>query len=211
VSSAERRTNTEPRIRLFVALEIPGEVRDALVVWGTRALSGHPDVRRLSADHLHVTLCFLGWQREAAVEQIVEACDGVAGAPGGVLTLEEGIWLPPRRPRILAVRLAEQDRADNARGRQDNPPGSVGGRSEVIRLQARLSELLQEGGWYVPERRPYLPHVTVARAGARKAMRPSALPNPPGLSFLATRVTLFRSRLSPGTAKYEGLASVELG
>lgn len=196
-------------MRLFVALELPGSVRDALALWAADALSRHPEVRRLGADHLHVTLCFLGWQSEDAVGEIVEACRGAAGvgpaegaasSPAGgaaglsqpALRIDEAIWLPPRRPRVLAVRLAEE-----------------GGR--VLQLQSHLSGQLEQGGWYVPERRPFLPHVTVARVGARTAMRPFSLPSPPPLSFPASRITLFRSRLSSGGARYEALASVEWG
>jgi 2'-5' RNA ligase len=193
VTQPDRRPG-EGRVRLFVALELPQKMRDALVSWGREALSEQGGVRLLTSDHLHVTLCFLGWQAEEALEPIVAACRSAAGSRAGSLTPDEAIWLPPRRPRVLAVRLVEEEKE-----------------GRVVELQSRLSQLLEAGGWYVPERRPYLPHVTVARVGARTAMRPVAVPSPPPLSFPARRITLFRSRLSPGGARYQGLASVELG
>ncbi len=169
------------------------EVRDALVAWGERALGTRPQMRRVASDHLHVTLCFLDWQPVDAVGEVAEACQNIAAhAPAGSLAVDEATWLPPRRPRVLAVRLCEED-------------------GRVVRLQSQLSERLQAGGWYLPERRQYLPHVTVARARGRAPMRPVDLPDPPRLSFVASRVTLFRSRLGPSGARYEGLASVELG
>ena len=85
----------------------------------------------------------------------------------------------------------------------------VGGRLAAV--QAALSEVLAAGGWYKPEKRRFLAHVTVARVGkGARVRRGSSLPDlPDGLSFSGTTVTLFRSRLSPAGARYEGLASIE--
>jgi 2'-5' RNA ligase len=78
------------------------------------------------------------------------------------------------------------------------------------RVQALLSEVLAAGGWYQPEKRPYLAHVTVARV-ARGGRAPRAvMPALPPLQFRAPRVTLFRSRLLRSGARYEALATVEL-
>jgi 2'-5' RNA ligase len=84
------------------------------------------------------------------------------------------------------------------------------GGGRVTAIQAELSGLLESGGWYEPERRPYLPHITVARAGRRDRVKQLSLPAPPSLSVTASRVTLFRSRLSAAGARYEALSSVEL-
>ena len=78
-------------------------------------------------------------------------------------------------------------------------------------LQSDLSARLAEGGWYVPERRPYMAHVTVARVRRGATLRPMALPSPPPHAFTASRITLFRSRLSAAGARYEALAGVGLG
>jgi 2'-5' RNA ligase len=60
--------------------------------------------------------------------------------------------------------------------------------------------------------------VTVARvregggvSGAgRGPRRPRALADPPALDFLGVRVTLYRSRLGAGGARYEALRTAEL-
>jgi 2'-5' RNA ligase len=85
----------------------------------------------------------------------------------------------------------------------------------LAQAQAALSEALAAGGWYAPEKRPFLAHVTVARgAGARvsevarrggRGLRP-----PPSLAFEGSRITLFRSRLSAAGARYEPLGEVLL-
>jgi 2'-5' RNA ligase len=193
---------SEGRLRLFVALALPSQITQALVRWRQEALAGVRGLRLLDEAHLHVTLCFLGWQASDAAEAIGAACCAVAsGASAPELVLGEAVWLPPRRPRVLAVAL-------------DDPGGGL------AQLQSLLSASLQEGGWYAPERRPYMGHVTVARvrrgAGVRlderaAAAAPTAFLAPPALSFTASEVILFRSLLSPAGARYEALARVELG
>lgn len=183
---------SDERARLFVALELPEAVRDGLAVWGTGVAAGLPGVRSVAVESLHVTLCFLGWVEVGEIEAVAGACGVVAGMPAAELRVGRGIWLPARRPSVLAVELSDD-----------------GGRLGAV--QSALSEALAGGGWYRPEKRPFLAHVTVARVGRRaRARRGSELPDvPDGLSFGPTTVTLFRSRLSPAGARYEGLASVE--
>ena len=179
------------RARLFVALELPAHAREALVRWRSGVIDGVAGLRALPDDHLHVTLCFLGWQPTSQIDAIAGSCQRLSALVSPTVRLGAARWLPPRRPRVLAVELTD-----------------VAGR--VAAIQAELSELLESGGWYEPERRPFLPHVTVARAGRRDRVDPSPLPAPPPLSFIAPRLTLFRSRLSAGGARYEALSGVNL-
>jgi len=62
-----------------------------------------------------------------------------------------------------------------------------------------------------PERRRFLPHVTIARVGRSAQPPQGALPDPPRAEFTGSRVTLYRSRLQAGGARYEALGSVALG
>lgn len=180
------------RVRLFVALELPEEIRDALVGWRESTVASEPALRAVARESLHATLCFLGWRQAGEVDPIRRACSAVAGLPAPRLSLGDPVWLPSRRPRVLAVEL-----------------GDLQGR--LAGLQAALSRELAAGGWYEPERRAYLGHVTVARARRGGSSRPRRLDPPPGLSFTAHRVTLYRSRLEAGAARYEALAAVDLG
>lgn len=208
---------SDDRLRLFVALELPAAVREALVTWRSAATEGVGALRLLSPESLHVTLCFLGGQAAAEVPGIAAAVGAAvpdapgaagsrrmgvaaadaAGSRSGVrapeLTVGEAIWLPRRRPRVLAVAL------------HDAVPGGT-----LVALQDRLAKALAAGGWYRPEKRPFLGHVTVARVGREGLLRPPSLPEPPALRFFGERVTLFRSRLGSGGARYEALRSVAL-
>ncbi|MFL5821825.1 MAG: RNA 2',3'-cyclic phosphodiesterase [Solirubrobacteraceae bacterium] len=191
--SAERagEGESEERVRLFVALELPEDVRQALGRWRSDALRNITGLRAIPPDHLHVTLCFLGWQDAGEVEAIADACRAVTASEPPELTLGEAVWLPPRRPRVLAVQLHD------AHGR-------------LAALQSELSQRLEAGGWYVPERRPYMAHVTVVRVRRQARVSPSALAEPEAMAFRASQVTLFRSHLSAAGARYEALAGMSL-
>lgn len=183
---------SDGRIRLFVALELPETVRIALVRWREQ-LSRDPDrsLRPVAPEALHVTLCFLGWHGEEEVEAIAAACTVAASEPAPALRLGAGLWLPRRRPRVLAVELDD-----------------VG--SRLAHVQSTLSRALSTGRWYEPENRPYLAHVTVARVKGSTRGGPGELPAPPRLDFQASRIVLYRSRLSPSGSRYEPLAGVDL-
>lgn len=177
------------RLRLFVALELPPQVREALLGWRERVAGRIAGLRPLEPGALHVTLCFLGWQPSSELEPIARALGVLERDPAPELVLGEARWLPPRRPRVLAVEV-------------EDPTGALRG------MQAGLSEALSEGGWYQPETRPYLAHVTVARlAGGQR----ETAPPPPAAEFLGVGVTLYRSRLHRSGARYEPLVTVALG
>jgi 2'-5' RNA ligase len=139
---------------------------------------------------LHVTLCFLGSQPVGEIEAIAAACRrALAGRDAVDLQLGGPVWLPHRRPRVLAVALED--------------------RSSLGELQAALAGELVRGGWYERDRRPFLPHVTVGRFG-RAGGREVDLGAPASIAFAAVTVALLRSRLGPGGSRYESLASVGL-
>jgi len=186
-----------PRVRLFVALDLPDEVRRGIEAWGVGALID-PALRRVSAASLHITLAFLGHRPEGEVESIAAAVRESA-APAASIELLDPISRPLRgRARVFAL-----------------PARSPGAES----LQAGLQERLVSAGLYEPEKRPFWPHVTVARVRmeGRGSRRPQAVVTPPrtlpaALSkpFRGVRMTLYRSELQPSGANYVPLAQVEL-
>jgi RNA 2',3'-cyclic 3'-phosphodiesterase len=183
---------SDERARLFVALELPDHVREALAEWRTSVPGRDGRLRLVPPDALHVTLCFLGWRAVGEIEQIAAACSAVSAAAPVELSLGEPVWLPRRRPSVLAVEL-------------------VDGADALAQVQASLSAALQAGGWYVPESRPFLAHVTVARVGKGGRAPRDRLSTPPAIRFTGSVVTLYRSRLGAAGARYERLSSVSLG
>ena len=175
-------------MRLFVAADPPATAREELERYG-RALVQAGGWRTVKAEALHLTLAFLGERPEAEVAAIADAVRA-ASRPVGEVALGRALMLPPRSPRVAAVAVV--DLQQRLRG-----------------LQAALSEGLAAIGAYRPERRPYLPHVTVARR-TRDARGQAAEPEWTSGWFRLERVVLYRSRLSPRGASYEALAGFEL-
>jgi RNA 2',3'-cyclic 3'-phosphodiesterase len=186
-----------PRARLFVALDLPERVRAGIASWGGRALAD-PALRPVAEGSLHVTLAFLGWTAEKEISRlsaIVESCAG----PAPRIALADPVQRPERgRPRLFAL-----------------PAGSPA----TIAMQAGLQEELVAARLYEPEKRPFWPHVTVARVrreerGSKRPARVSKVPGalPPALKhpFDGVRIVLYRSQLQPQGAQYTPLAQVEL-
>jgi 2'-5' RNA ligase len=174
---------------MFVALDLPAEAREELAGWRDELVEGRSDLRPVRPEALHVTLVFLGWQDEAAAEAIAQATFAArpaAAAP--VLTPAEVRALPPRDPRLFALDLEDED-----------------GRAAA--LQAAVSDALEAGRWYRPEKRPFWPHITLARVkrGERR-VPPLADAPPPEAAFTGVELTLYRSTLRPQGALYEPLA-----
>jgi 2'-5' RNA ligase len=183
--------------RVFVALDLPEPVRAGLAAWG-RAELVDPALRPVAPQSLHVTMAFLGHREPAEVEEIAELVRR-GGAPAPVMKLEDPVTLPRRRRAALFVLPAP------------SPATSE--------LRHRLVERLVMAGLYEPEERDFWPHVTVARVrpegrGSRRPAAVTRLPSdlPDGLKepFLGVRMTLYRSELQPGGARYAPLAQVEL-
>jgi 2'-5' RNA ligase len=182
-----------PRVRLFVALDLPDEVRDAIVQWQREELADEA-LRLVPPASLHITLVFLGYHPERRIEEIATAATAVDAVAPRMELNPEPVGKPSRRPRLYAL---------------DAPS------EEAVALQAEVERNLVEGRFYEPEKRPWWPHVTVARAkpegrGSKKPARvrqaPGPLPGPVERVFYPVRLTLYRSNLRPQGAEYVPVA-----
>ena len=175
--------------RLFAALELPAAVRAQLVAFGHAAAERDPALRAVGDDALHVTLAFLGHRDVADLGPAGEAVRGVqrAAVP---LALGHPLWLAPRRPHVLTVALDDLD-------------------GTLAVLRAEVVERLAAALEWEAESRPFRPHVTVARVRRGVRVR-RELPDAPTAAFAGEAVTLFRSHLGRGPARYEALERVSL-
>jgi 2'-5' RNA ligase len=178
-------------VRLFVALDLPADVRGQLAAWRDELVGGHDDLRAVAEQALHVTLAFLGYRAEKEADAIAEAMSAAAAGEAPLLTAGEVVSVPPRRPRLFALDL-------------DDPDGAC------MRLQQAVSDALEAGRFYEPEKRPFWPHVTLARVKRNRRAEPLPADAPPLEPFRASQVTLYRSTLRPQGALYEPLAGTEL-
>jgi 2'-5' RNA ligase len=173
-------------VRLFVALDLPAAVRTALAAWADEAAP--PAVRRVAQDNLHVTLAFLG-SRDADEAAATGRLLAEHVRPLAALHTAGALWLPPRRPGVLSVALRPDD--------------------GLSALQADLAGALVRVIGFVPEARPFRPHVTVGRVGrGTRVDTRGAIAPPPQLSFAPPALTLYRSHSTPGGAHYEPLERV---
>jgi RNA 2',3'-cyclic 3'-phosphodiesterase len=189
-------TESKP-LRMFVALDLPRMVQEDIAAWGETELSD-PALRRVESESLHVTLAFLGDRPPSDVEPITEVIEWAADRPV-LMELGGPVRRPERgRPRLVALPV-------------------LGG--PVEGLEERLGRILAYEGLYTPEKRPYWPHVTVARVrsegdGSGRPMRveiPSGpSPTAPIGWFDGVRISLYRSELQSRGARYVPLAQVEL-
>ena len=172
VAGGERPNRAVSRpARLFTAAELPPQRAAELATWARYAVRASEGVRRLDAQAMHVTLCFLGSQPRGQIEALGEVLRQCAlTAVDEPIELRTGapVWLPPRRPRALAVELADPD----------------GG---LAALQGSLTRALAATLDWEPPAQRFRPHVTVARARLGSA-RASALAPTPAFAIRISRI-----------------------
>jgi RNA 2',3'-cyclic 3'-phosphodiesterase len=125
-------------MRLFVAIELPGEIKRQLEGMAT----GIPGSRWVPAAQLHLTLAFLGEVDDDALKQLTGALAAIR-APGFTLRFSAtGCFPDRRRPRVLWAGL--------------EPEPELDGLAFLVREAVKACAIPLED-------RPFLPHVTLAR------------------------------------------------
>ena len=191
-----------PGRRLFVAVPIPTETRDAIaaVVDGVRSAADPTvrDVRWVRLDGLHLTLRFLGPATDDRLPGVIAAVDRVAGGmpPFGVEIGGAGAFPSLTRPRALWL-------------------GVTRGADELAAAVERLDDGLAEAGWPRADR-PYRPHLTLARSdgvrsGPRVAARLVVAAASLQAPFEAGSVAVFESIAGDGPAHYVTLHEARFG
>jgi 2'-5' RNA ligase len=125
-------------IRLFVGLEIPGEMITGLE--GLR--EGVEGARWQRDDQLHLTLAFIGEVPDRYLIDIADILSGIDIHPFELVLKGVGFFGKPGKPKILWA------------GVEDKKP--------LLHLHEKVNHALQEMGLEV-ETRKFTPHVTLAR------------------------------------------------
>ena len=177
-------------VRLFVAIELPGPVRDALWARVRPLESIWIRGRLLPWESYHITLAFLGEQPEERLEDLRAILDGCR--------------CPPFRATVGDLGLFDR-RGGGVLWRQVRSPA-------LYDLQARLARGLAGAGFVVPDR-PFQPHITLARRVVLPPdTRPHQLDIPQDhLSFPVEALALMRSQLTNQGASYQRLYQSPLG
>ena len=182
-------------LRLFVAVDVPAMVKDALDAKVAPYRPRVPAARWTRSTDWHVTLKFLGSTWPRMLDTVRGAVREAAGdvAAGSTHLTEIGAFPNVRRARVVWAGLADE-----------------GG--TLAALAGRLDELLAD--LVEPEDRPFTAHLTLARINPSRDIREFA-PDLVGLPvtsepFAVERLVLYRSHLSPHGATYEPLAEEPL-
>lgn len=176
-------------LRLFVAVDIPDDVRE-LVRRGVEPIRDrYPQGRWVPSVNHHVTLMFLGNVRPSAIAPTMDAIGEVAGAQAPFETRVRGLGAFPsaRRARVLWIGLEDPT-------------------ERLADLAAGLGEASAPD--VVTQTRPFTPHLTVARfeppVRLEQELSGLALQSRP---FEVAWLSLYRSDLGRPTPRYEVLAT----
>ena len=184
-------------MRLFVAIELPEEIKTALTDLQQALRPARADVAWAKPENLHLTLKFLGETSSERVAALSLACVEAAKAcpPFTLTTNGSGFFPDERRPRVVWVGLS----------------GAV---AALEALQQQVEACLSVQGCS-PEIKPFRPHLTLGRCKspnniAQLAKHLQSYPLP-ALSFTVSELVLMQSQLNPAGAIYTPLQRARLG
>lgn len=169
-------------MRLFIAIPLAPEVTAQLSALVARLRRRGDGLRWTGPESWHITLQFLGEATAAQYPCLAATLDAVRASP-----------VP-----VHFDALACFDRAAVfVLGVHPTPP--------LLALQQLVTAATRPCG-FLPETRPYRPHITLARAKAPAslaALQPRIQSQPAFPRFIAPAFNLYESFLSPAGARYE--------
>jgi 2'-5' RNA ligase len=180
-------------LRLFVAVEVPEDVREDVAHIVAPVRGRHPGGRWVPTVNQHITVKFLGSTWPRLVEPVTRAVGEVAAAhaPFETHVAELGAFPSARRARVLWAGLED---------RQGRMAGIAAG------LDAALARD------FPPEKRAFTPHLTLARFDPQVPLEDDlASLAVRSRSFRIDRLVLFQSHLRRPAPVYEPVATCALG
>lgn len=175
--------------RLFVGLRPPVLIRQRLL----ELMGGVPGARWQEDPQLHLTLRFIG-----EVER----------------PLAEDVAIALRNVRFPAIEVALDGVGQfDTRGRPNALWAGVRPHDALTQLHQKVDQALVRAG-LPPERRAYLPHITLARLNAGAGTTDRFLADHAGLSspiFTLDHILLYESHLGREGASYEPIERYALG
>jgi len=171
-------------LRLFVAVDVPQDVRDALARQVAALHPLLPEARWVPPENWHVTLTFLGRTWPRLVGWVREQLAAVAAGTAPIETSVRGVgaFASWRRARVLWVGLA--------------PDG------EVCGLEASVADALARE--FRPEKRAFTPHLTLARLDPPVPVDEASFDAlAPSRGFTVNELVLYQSHLRRPAPVYE--------
>jgi 2'-5' RNA ligase len=166
--------------RLFVAIPLPGPVRALLL----GLMGGVAGARWLSDDQLHLTLRFIGEVDRHLARDVDAALSAVRHPRFSIALNGLGAFERRREPVTLWAGVAPHE--------------------PLQALHKKVDQALVRAG-LEPDRRAYMPHITIARLSRGAGALGSLLERSGGVgspAFAVDRFCLYESRLTPEGAVY---------
>ena len=181
--------------RCFVAVPLPDSLKEELgrCIKFLEGVISSP-VRWVQAENIHLTLKFLGDTSRALIPDILGVVHKVA--------------VETEPFSLEAIQIGGSPRGDHLRVVWAEVNGDL---EALARLQAEI-EKLTVGLGFEPEKRRFVPHLTLGRVRRSTLRKPAGTPSlSPGGRFRVDRVALFESELKPTGAEYTVLGWAPLG
>lgn len=177
-------------VRIFFAIALPDEVKQAIIqltsVLKKQLMPLH--LSWIKDNNLHITLRFLGETPQQKIPQLVDAVKtALQNIKPFNIELTAIRPFPTSRPHLL-IRTATLSK-------------------ELATLFYAIDETCQQQG-FSPDRRPFVPHITLARSENQLKITPVQLSKIENNSFAVTAVNLFESKTMPTGSVYTSLAEI---
>lgn len=134
------------KIRTFIAIDIPTELREALGEMISELKRTPADIKWVQPEAVHLTLKFLGEITPADVQSVFTVMEKVAANhhPFELFSASKGAFPSFRRPRVLWIGINQTNR------------------SRLVQLQREVEQGMAEIG-FPEEKRSFSPHLTIGR------------------------------------------------
>jgi 2'-5' RNA ligase len=189
-------------MRVFVALDIPDEIRRALSDYAARLHAEVPSARFVRTEGLHITLKFLG--ETSKTEELKRLLSKIEHESFPLNIAATGFFPDARRPRIFWAGIQASDLLPALARKVDHACNTLG---------------------FPAEDRPFQPHLTLARGGSGSPHQRSREGETPLLQLakfvereqvpsfgmmVATHFHLYASELHPKGSIYTKIATFPL-
>ena len=184
------------KIRIFIALELPEEVKKEILKIQRRLVIKDAKIRWMSKENTHLTLKFLGGVEESLMPNIYETMDRASKSLNSFqLNLSNAGLFPNRgRPKIIWA--------------------GIGGSTSELESLAEKCDFAMHRIGFERENRKFKPHVTIGRIKSLSdaedlSQRLNDLEVGP-IEFKAAKINIIKSDLTSSGAVYTLLNSINL-
>ena len=186
-------------MRTFIAIDLPSEIKDSLRRLQEKLKASKADVKWVEPKNIHLTLKFLGEIDDKKIEEITKIIDDTAKEKNKFQIHISSLGAFPKIdfPRVIWVGVETGDKENKG-------------------MAEELEEKTAKIG--IPkEDRPFSSHITIGRTRSSlnreklvQDLKNNAELSGERLEFYVTKITLFKSTLTPRGPIYEALNETNL-